>query len=88
MVYKNQYGSATLTPVGPTIHVSNAVGSDVIDEPVRGRSHWRTSGHVGADGARWPVPARHGTPGRPSCCLGLANEASVLSNRLLTRQKA
>lgn len=31
MDYKNQYGSATLTPVGPTVHVSKVVGADVID---------------------------------------------------------
>ena len=31
MDYKNKYGTATLTPVGPIIHVSEVVGSEVID---------------------------------------------------------
>ena len=30
MDYKNQYGTATLTLVGPIIHVSKVVGADVI----------------------------------------------------------
>lgn len=31
MDYQNQYGSATLTPIGPVIPVSKVVGADVID---------------------------------------------------------
>lgn len=31
MDYENQYGTATLTPVGPVVHVSTVVGVDVID---------------------------------------------------------
>lgn len=31
MNYSNKYGTATLTPVGPIVHVSAVVGTDVID---------------------------------------------------------
>lgn len=31
MDYSNKYGTATLTPVGPVVHVSDVVGSDVVD---------------------------------------------------------
>jgi hypothetical protein len=31
MDYSNKYGTATLTPVGPVVHVSAVVGTEVID---------------------------------------------------------
>ena len=31
MDYKNKYGTATLTPIGPIVHVSKVVGAEVID---------------------------------------------------------
>lgn len=31
MDYANKYGNATLTPIGPTVHVSKICGEDVID---------------------------------------------------------
>lgn len=31
MDYRNKFGTATLTPVGPIVHVSEVVGSEVID---------------------------------------------------------